>query len=249
MAHNKIVFGDETLIDLTQDTVNAGSMLAGKTAHDMAGNIITGNIPNNGNVDVAISHKDTVYTIPNGYHGGGGSVYISSEEKNKIIAGNIKSGVSILGTTGTYIGDASSFKPNPKIVYFKPAMVDSSISIPVDFEPNTFMLVWYPPDDSLQGQQLSYPTVTQNDKDIVLSVKMKDGVVSARSTAKVFWTQYLSYISPGNVDISGYTTYSYNNGYITITVSGTFQPIPASSISEYRVSGPQFNYGYLLMYV
>ena len=35
---------------------------------------------------------------------GGGSVYIDSTEQAKIIAGNIKNGVEILGVTGTYTG-------------------------------------------------------------------------------------------------------------------------------------------------
>lgn len=42
MAKNKIIFGDEVLIDLTQDTVAADKMLSGYTAHSASGNIITG---------------------------------------------------------------------------------------------------------------------------------------------------------------------------------------------------------------
>lgn len=41
---SKVVIGDETIVDLTQDTVTAGKMLAGFTAHDKAGNQVTGSI-------------------------------------------------------------------------------------------------------------------------------------------------------------------------------------------------------------
>lgn len=39
---NKVVFGNETLIDLTADTITAADLSAGKTAHDRSGAPITG---------------------------------------------------------------------------------------------------------------------------------------------------------------------------------------------------------------
>lgn len=44
MANNKVVLGNETLIDLTNDTVNANNLLAGETAHDASGNQVRGNV-------------------------------------------------------------------------------------------------------------------------------------------------------------------------------------------------------------
>lgn len=44
MAISKVVFGEETLIDLTNDTVTPETMLAGTTAHNAAGEPIAGNI-------------------------------------------------------------------------------------------------------------------------------------------------------------------------------------------------------------
>ena len=46
------------------------------------------------------------YSIPMGYHDGSGTVSIDSDEQAKIIAANIKSGVEILGVTGTYSGES-----------------------------------------------------------------------------------------------------------------------------------------------
>lgn len=39
---NKVIFGNETLIDLTSDTVEASKLLYGYTAHDRSGETITG---------------------------------------------------------------------------------------------------------------------------------------------------------------------------------------------------------------
>lgn len=42
MAINKVIYGNETLIDLTGDSVTAEKMLKGTTAHDKSGDVITG---------------------------------------------------------------------------------------------------------------------------------------------------------------------------------------------------------------
>lgn len=42
MANNKIIFGGQTLIDLTQDTVTPDKLLKDYTAHDKSGEIIEG---------------------------------------------------------------------------------------------------------------------------------------------------------------------------------------------------------------
>ena len=44
MANSKVIFYGETLIDLTQDTVEADALLAGYTAHDKNGETITGTL-------------------------------------------------------------------------------------------------------------------------------------------------------------------------------------------------------------
>lgn len=82
----------------------ASELLLNKTAY-VNGSKITGTMPNNGAVSGTISDKNTPYTIPSGYHDGSGTVDISSAEKAKIIAGNIKDGVTILGVLGTYTGE------------------------------------------------------------------------------------------------------------------------------------------------
>lgn len=44
MAVSKIVYDGRALIDLTADTVTANALLSGTTAHDKAGNVVTGEL-------------------------------------------------------------------------------------------------------------------------------------------------------------------------------------------------------------
>ena len=101
MAVNKIEYAGKVLLDLTEDTVAEDQLLEGATAHDKTGKIITGSMPNNDAVNKSISEKSESYTIPKGYHNGSGKVAISNEEQAKLIASNIKKGITILGVTGT----------------------------------------------------------------------------------------------------------------------------------------------------
>lgn len=91
--------------DTSDDTVAAAEMLVGKTAH-ARGVKITGTMPNNGAVSGSIATKDEQYTIPQGFHDGSGKVSIANAEKAKLIPGNIKSGVVVLGVTGSYGGES-----------------------------------------------------------------------------------------------------------------------------------------------
>lgn len=143
MATNKVIYGNQTIIDLTDATITgdaeADKILAGYSAYGADGTkvsgtstfdvdssgatatqaevlngktfakngaVLAGTMPNVGEQDSTISSKTQSVAISRGYHDGSGSVQISSTEQAKIIAGNIRSGVEILGVTGSYAGEA-----------------------------------------------------------------------------------------------------------------------------------------------
>lgn len=91
--------------DTSTDTAVVAEVLDGKTFH-ARGSALEGTMVNNGAVSGTISTKAGTYIVPIGYHDGSGTVGISSTEQNKIIPGNIKSGVTILGVEGAYTGAA-----------------------------------------------------------------------------------------------------------------------------------------------
>lgn len=107
-ANGELITGTSTKDSDTEDaTAVAGEILSGKTAY-ARGVKLTGEMPNRGAVTGTISTKAGTYSIQAGYHDGSGTVGIDSTEQAKIIAGNIKSGVQILGVTGDYSGEAVS---------------------------------------------------------------------------------------------------------------------------------------------
>lgn len=106
-AHGKdgeLVTGACTFdVNSNDATAAVAEILKGKTAY-ARGVMLTGTMPNNGAVTGKISTKDGSYTIPQGYHDGSGKVSIDATEQAKIIAQNIRDGVTILGVKGSMSG-------------------------------------------------------------------------------------------------------------------------------------------------
>lgn len=81
----------------------AAEILNTKTAY-VNGNKVTGSMPNRGAIAETISTKNQVVTVAQGYHDGSGTVQLSSTEKAKLIAENIRQGITVLGVEGTMSG-------------------------------------------------------------------------------------------------------------------------------------------------
>lgn len=91
--------GTAKFYDTANADISSADVLTGKTGYGSSG-AVSGSMANNGATSGSISTKAGTVTIPEGYTTGG-TVAISSEEQAKIVASNIKSGVTLLGVAGT----------------------------------------------------------------------------------------------------------------------------------------------------
>lgn len=117
-AHDKsgaTITGECTFDSDTSDAnATADEILKGKTAY-VAGAQVTGAMPNNGASVLEIAAVSDELKIPVGYHDGSGIAKIADEEKEKLLAKNIRENVTILGVKGTMSGN-EGMKPQAKSV-------------------------------------------------------------------------------------------------------------------------------------
>lgn len=95
----KATSGTAKFYDTSSANITSADVMTGKTGFGASGSV-SGSIANNGSTSGTISTKAGTVTIPQGYTSGG-TVGISSTEQAKIIASNIKSGVTLLGVAGS----------------------------------------------------------------------------------------------------------------------------------------------------
>lgn len=132
--------------DTRDTTAEADEVLENEYFYGANGQRQRGTMPNRGAQTGSISTKNGTVNIQQGYHDGSGSIGIAETEKRKIIPGNIKAGVSILGEVGEYGGEivtaekltvTPSFSDQTKVPtttdYFSEVLVKA---IPVSYVPN-----------------------------------------------------------------------------------------------------------------
>lgn len=90
---------DATFYDVSDATASAADVLNGRAFYGAEGKV-QGSMPDNGAMTLEIESLNDEKTIAAGKHSGLGKAIIKATEKAKIIAENIKSGVTILGVQG-----------------------------------------------------------------------------------------------------------------------------------------------------
>ena len=102
-------FYDATDADASASHVLSGKKFVGSSGED------TGSMTNNGATGGTISTKAGSYTIPSGFTSGG-SVTIATSAVSDCVAGNILSGKTILGVSGTLAMPSISQDSTTKIL-------------------------------------------------------------------------------------------------------------------------------------
>lgn len=91
--------GDAIFYDTSDATAQASNILTTKSAYGVNG-LVNGSMANNGDTSGTISTKNGTVTVPEGYTTGG-TVELASSQKSLLVAGNIKSGVTLFGVAGS----------------------------------------------------------------------------------------------------------------------------------------------------
>ena len=92
MAISKIVYGGQTLIDLTSDTVEASKLLTGTTAHGANGEVITGTCSFDANTQDATATASEILKDKIAY------------VRGAKITGSMKNNGAVAGTISTKTG-------------------------------------------------------------------------------------------------------------------------------------------------
>lgn len=108
----KVGGGTAKFYDTAAADISASDVLTGKTAFGANGSV-SGSMANNGATGGIISTKAGTVTIPAGYTSGG---TVSLSNVSDCVAGNILSGKSILGVSGTLAMPSISQDSTTKIL-------------------------------------------------------------------------------------------------------------------------------------
>ena len=132
-----------TFYDTGSADAAAGDVVTGKKFYGSSGEV-NGSMPDNGTVDSTITTVAQSVTIAAGKHSGSGTVQIASAEQAKIIPGNIKSGVTILGVSGssnvvdTSDADATAaYIVNGKTAYVGGSKITGNLNTPTISQDST----------------------------------------------------------------------------------------------------------------
>lgn len=109
MAYSKIILNGETLIDVTNDTVDAEDLLSGETATKNNGTKVTGTIATKSSSDLTVS--GATVTVPSGYYSASTSKSVASgttgtpiATKGTVSNNSVSVTPSVTNTTGYITG-------------------------------------------------------------------------------------------------------------------------------------------------
>lgn len=104
--------GTAKFYDTSAADASASDVLTGKTAYGASGEV-SGSMANNGNVSGSIGTKNGTVVVPAGYTTGG---TIGLTNVSDLTSANLKSGITVLGVTGSLTAPTVSQDSTTKIL-------------------------------------------------------------------------------------------------------------------------------------
>lgn len=210
MAINKVEFGDQTLIDLTSDTVSSDKLLSGETAHDRSGNQITGsvvvqNYSAGDGIDISANNEISVDTA---FTDASTRTNISSGDTLATIWGKIKKFFSDLKTVA-FSGSYNDLSDQPTI----PTVGNGTLTIQKN---GTNVTTFTANQSGNATANITVPTKTSeltNDSGFLTSHQDISGKANAKPNVSGNMNQAASYGNAlGMINLSGSNTNINPNG-------------------------------------
>lgn len=257
MGYNKVIVNGVTKVDLTSDTVSPDTMLESTTAHNAAGDLVTGTIPVNPQLSVA---DGGAVIVPQGYYSGSELIgYLlpipTAEDANKMV---------VVNADGTGYQLAGPYAPLSAAII--PTVSGNPVSITDSVEWPLLDLKVYGKSTQTSNQLLPLTEDTYTTGGLTATLQ-GDGSLVVNGTPQSIPTNLVFFalnLEPGTYYVSGGVTTSgnlylcvqitspsgvgfYINQSFTITGNETFvtamiQNVDTTPLNDYAIS-PMINRG------
>ena len=210
MAVNKIVYADNSLIDLTSDTVTASDLLQGVVAHDKAGNTITGTLTvpeqQEKTVDDLLLVHGNQTIVPDV---GKTLSKVIINKPDTLIAENVKKDVTIAGVVGT-------LEPTLQKKTVTPSTSEQTITPDTDYDGLSQVTI-----EAIPTVTQATPSITVDSTGLITaSTTQSEGYVTSgtKSATRQLTKQLGKTVTPGTSDVVAVESGKYTTG--TVYVKG-----------------------------
>lgn len=198
--------------DTSDATALTENILEGFSAYGANGKL-DGTMHNNGGISEVISTKSQQVTVPVGFHDGSGKISIANAEQEKIVAANIKQGITILGVEGEFAGESTQLQSKT----VKSNMADNLSSVGITYSPQEGfdgfsdfqVLPIYTQEKSVTPSSAKQTIAPDSNYDalsqvVVNAIKLQSKTVSPSTSSKTVYPDG-GYNGLSSVTVYGYT--------------------------------------------
>ena len=210
MATNKVIYGGNTLIDLSNDTVTASDLKQGVIAHDKAGNSITGTLTVPEQQEKTVDDLLLVYGRQTIVPDSGKTLSkVIINKPDTLIAENVKKDVTIAGVVGT-------LEPTLQEKTVPPSTSSQTVIPDTGYDGLSQVTV-----EAIPTATQATPSITVDSAGLITaSATQSEGYVTAgtKSATQQLTKQLGKTVTPGTSDVVAVESGKYTTG--TVYVKG-----------------------------